>query len=214
MPKTAGAWCTGAAILACLACPLLAHAAVARGLPHFARIALLAFPLLAFAFWARARPDTRPFWIAALIATLVALISIERAHGEGLVIAYGMPHATAYLFLLWLFGRTLAGGGEALITGVARRIHGVLEPEIESYTRHVTIAWCMFFAVQLAGSALLLALAPVETWSLFVNVLNVPLLALMFGGEYLYRILRYPRHPRATLKSTLRAFAHYGQAGS
>jgi uncharacterized membrane protein len=214
MPKAAGAWRTGIAVVACLALPLLAHAAVTGGLPNFARSALLVFPLAVLAFWACARPGTRAFWIAVLIATLVAMVVIERAKGQGLVIAYGMPHVAAYLFLLWLFGRTLAGGREALITGVARRIHGSLEPEIESYTRQITIAWCLFFAAQLAGSALLLTLAPVETWSLFVNVLNVPLLALMFGGEYLYRILRYPRHPRATLKSTLRAFAHHGQVGS
>jgi uncharacterized membrane protein len=210
MPPAAGAFCKSLAVVACLACPLLAHAAVTGGLPAPARIALLGVPLLGLAFWAYARPGTRIFWLAALAVISVATLLYERGHGHGVVIAYGMPHAAAYLFMLWLFGRTLVRGREALITGVARRIHGSLEPEIESYTRHVTMAWCLFFLAQLAGSALLLAYAPLETWSFFVNVLNVPLLALMFGAEYLYRISRYPGHPRATLKSTLRAFARHG----
>jgi uncharacterized membrane protein len=213
MPKAGGAFCRSIAMLACLACPLLAHAAVTGGLPGFARIALLAVPLFALAFWAYARADTRAFWIAVLAVTSVAIVVLERAQGEGLVIAYGTPHAAAYLFLLWLFGRTLRRGHEALITAVARRIHGGLEPEIESYTRRVTLAWCLFFVAQLAASALLLAFASLDRWSFFVNVLNVPLLTVMFGGEYLYRVFRYPGHPRATLKSTLRAFAHHGQAG-
>lgn len=210
MPRAAGAFCRGTAVLACLAFPILAHTAVTGGVPAPARLALLGVPLLALAFWAYSRPATRVFWLAALIVTAAAIVALEDARGEGLVIAYGMPHAAAYLLLLGLFGRTLTPGREPLITGVARRIHGRLEPEIESYTRHVTVAWCLFFMAQLAGSALLLAFAPLETWSFFVNVLNVPLLALMFGAEYLYRIFRYPGHPRATLKSTLRAFANHG----
>lgn len=210
MPPAAGAFFRSFAVIGCLACPLLAHAAVTGGLPGPVRSALLGVPLLALAFWAYARPGTRIYWLAALVVISIATLLFERGHGHGIVIAYGMPHAAAYLFMLWLFGRTLVSGREALITGVARRIHGSLEPEIESYTRHVTVAWCLFFLAQLAGSALLLTYAPLATWSLFVNVLNVPLLALMFGAECLYRISRYPGHPRTTLKSTLRAFARHG----
>lgn len=127
--------------------------------------------------------------------------------GTILVAAYGVPHIGIYVFLLWLFGRTLLAGGEPLVTGVARRIHGTLEPEIEAYTRRVTVAWCVFFAGQLALSALLLAFASLDAWSLFVGALNVPLLVLMFAGEYLYRITRYPAHPRASIARMLRAFA-------
>jgi uncharacterized membrane protein len=64
----------------------------------------------------------------------------------------------------------------------------------------------VFFAGQVAVSALLLAFAPLSAWSLFVNVLNVPLIALMFAAEYLYRVTRYPDHPRTTLPGMLRAF--------
>ena len=92
-------------------------------------------------------------------------------------VAVGLPHAAAYLFFLWLFGRTLAARREPLITSVARRIHGTLEPEIEAYTRGVTLAWCLFCVAQLLASMLLFVFAPVDAWLLFVGLLNLPLLA-------------------------------------
>ena len=121
-------------------------------------------------------------------------------------LAAGLPHAAAYLFFLWLFGRSLVARREPLITSVARRVHGTLEPEIEAYTRGVTLAWCLFFSAQLAASVLLFVFAPVDAWLLFVGLLNVPLLALMFLAEYLYRVIRYPRHPRTPIARMARAF--------
>lgn len=121
-------------------------------------------------------------------------------------LAVGLPHAAAYLFFLWLFGRSFAAGREPLITSVARRVHGTLKPEIEAYTRSVTLAWCFFCIAQLAASALLFAFAPVDAWLLFVGLLNLPLLAIMFLGEYCYRIVRYPSHPRTPFARAARAF--------
>lgn len=127
--------------------------------------------------------------------------------GPILVAANGLLHAAVYFFLLWFFGRTLLQGREALITVVARRVHGTLLPEIEAYTRRITLAWCFFFSAQLVVSGLLFAFASLDTWSLFVGALNIPLLALMFIGEYFYRIVRYPNHPRVSIAKALRAFA-------
>jgi hypothetical protein len=119
----------------------------------------------------------------------------------------GVTHAAAYLVLLWYFGRTLRRGEQALITRLALSVHGSLPPAIEAFTRRVTLAWCLFFAAQLLGSAALLAFAPYEAWSTFVNLLNVPLLAMMFVGDHLYRAVRFPDHPRASMARILRAFA-------
>ncbi|HZE60254.1 MAG TPA: hypothetical protein VE085_06830 [Burkholderiales bacterium] len=121
----------------------------------------------------------------------------------------GLPHAIAYSSLLWLFGRTLRHGREALITGVARRFHGSLPPYMETYTHKLTAAWCIFFCAQLLGSALLLAFAPLNSWSLFVNVLNIPLLAAMFAGDYVYRVLRYRDYQHATIAQSVQTFAKH-----
>jgi len=42
---------------------------------------------------------------------------------------------------------------------------------------------------------------------MYVNLLTVPLIALMFAGEYLYRRRRFPDHPRASIGRVLRAHA-------
>jgi len=89
---------------------------------------------------------------------------------------------------------------------LARRVHGALQPEMEWFTRKLTIAWCAFFAAQLVASALLYAFASLEIWSLFVNVLNLPLLALMFGGQWIYRSARHPDCPQASFWQAVESF--------
>ena len=118
----------------------------------------------------------------------------------------GVPHAAINVLLAWVFGRTLVRGREALVTGFARRVHVTLPPHIESYTRRVTAAWCLFFAAQVLISALLFCIAPLDTWSLFVNVLTLPLIALMFVTEYIYRIVRFPDHPHVPIWTGIRLF--------
>ena len=119
----------------------------------------------------------------------------------------GLLHAAVYLFLLWYFGRTLAQGSDPIVTRVARRVHGLLSPPMEGFLRRVTVAWCVFFGAQLAVSALLLAFAPLHAWSFFVNLLNLPLLALMFLGQFVFGAIRHPDFPRASPWQVLRAFS-------
>jgi uncharacterized membrane protein len=102
------------------------------------------------------------------------------------------PPLAINLLLLWFFARTLAPGREPLVTAIARFVRGRLDPEVERYTRHVTWAWCAFFAANAAVSAVLAALAPLSAWSVYTNVLATPLFVLMFAAEYAYRRRRFP----------------------
>ncbi|HEX6690720.1 MAG TPA: hypothetical protein VF110_06170 [Burkholderiales bacterium] len=156
-----------------------------------------------------ASASRRP-WKALIVVLFVGyqlLAHFVLRDSLGAAAVSGITHAAAFLALLWFFGRTLLGGREALITRLARSVHGTLPPEIAAFTRRVTIAWCVFFASQVLLSALLLAFAPFEAWSLFVNVLNLPLLVLMFVGDHLYRAVRFPDYPRPSIARILRAFA-------
>lgn len=202
-----GLW-KGLALLGCVSCPWLAHLAIGGEGAGPLRWALLALPMLALAGWALARSAHRSLWLLALIIAGTTIYLLERRGNLGIAAAYGVPHAAAYLSLLWFFGRTLRAGKVPVITRLAHRVHGALSPEIEAYTRQVTLAWCLFFAAQVAVSLALVAFAPLETWSMFVNLLNAPLVALMFAGEYLLRVILHPDHPRASIASTLRAFVN------
>ncbi len=186
----------------------LLHSAVAGGQIESIRIALALLPLLALAGWVAIRARDKRLWSFILVAAGLAIYALEQHAGWGLAAAYGSPHAVIYLSLLWLFGRTLWYGNEPLVTRLARRVHGTLPPKLAAYTRRVTIAWCVFFTAQMAGSALLFAFAPLEIWSLFINVLNVPLLVLMFSGEYGYRLIRHRDFPPASFFDGIQAFSN------
>lgn len=190
----------------CIVWQVLLHMNVSGGDAGFIRYALLALPLAAFAYWTVRRARNKPLWSAILVAAAVAAFFLEREGRLGLAAAYGVPHAAIYVFLLYLFGHTLLPGREALITRLARRVHGTLPPYMEAYTRRLTVAWCVFFIAQLLASGLLFAFARLVTWSMFINLLNFPLLLLMFVGEYRYRAARYRDYPHATIAQTIRAF--------
>jgi uncharacterized membrane protein len=130
----------------------------------------------------------------------------------GPVAAAAVPHAMTYLALLAVFGASLLPGREAVITILARRSRGRLPPEIVRYTRRVTLAWCGFFVAQLACSWLLLLFAPLSTWSLFINLGNLPLVGVMVGAEYAYRQWRHAARPPERLVDMLRIVRQAGTA--
>ncbi len=94
-----------------------------------------------------------------------------------------------------------------LISQISRHINGELKPEVVDYTRHVTIAWCIFFGLQVVTSLLLYAFAPIAAWSFFINVMNLPLLILMFVGEKTYRTLRFPNHPKTSILKAIEVYS-------
>ena len=193
-------------VLACVAYQYLVHSSISNAQTGLFHYLLLWLPLVVLAAWILARSRNKPLWLAALSAAGVVVFLVEHQERLGLAAVSGISHATAYLFLLWYFGRTLARGREPIITRFARSVHGTLQPGMELFTRKLTIAWCVFFAAQLIASALLFALASLGAWSLFVNLLNLPLLALMFAGQFVYRRVRHPDYPRASVWRAIEAF--------
>ena len=134
------------------------------------------------------------YWAAARIPAEAGLLAVS-----------GVSHLAINSLLLALFGGTLLPGRTPLVVAMGRRIDPSFTPALARYARQVTWAWCGFFAGQIAGSALLLALAPVAVWSLFVNILDLPLVAAMFVAEDLVRRMRFPDHPHVSLPDLVRA---------
>lgn len=120
----------------------------------------------------------------------------------------GLCHAMAYGSLLVWFGLSLRSGGEPAVTRFARRMRRTMPDKVVRYTRYVTIAWCVFFATQIGTSATLLAFAPRETWSSFVNLWNLPLVGAMFLIEFGCRLLLFRRETRTGLFATLSGLRH------
>jgi hypothetical protein len=149
-------------------------------------------------------------WGSVFLTPAVTHLVMETA-GPGwsvyLVDLSGLTHAVLYTSLLMIFALSLRPSQEPIVTRFARRIHGEVPGEVAMHGRDATIAWCMFFAGQLLVSATLISLASRNTWSLFVNVLDWPLLLTMFVFDYLWRRLRFPHRHHISLIMTLRSFA-------
>ena len=192
-------------VVACVVYQWAVHSAVTRGEAGPIGLVLTYAPLVALAYWVLLRSRHKLVWLGALAATAGMIYWMQRDH-LGLVAAYGIPHAAINLLLLCFFAGTLRNSREPLITRLARRVHGTLAPFHETYTRQLTLVWCAYFATQILASCLLFAFAPLWVWSLFVNVLGIPLLALAFVGEYIYRVTRYPQLPRVSIAQAIHAF--------
>lgn len=193
-------------VLACIAYQYSVHLSVSNAQSGLLRTILLWLPLAVLAAWILARWKNKLLWMSALLAAGAFVYLAEHEERLGLAAVSGIPHAAAYLFLLWYFGRTLGRGREPLISRFARSVHGALDPEMARFTRNVTIAWCLFFTVQLIASALLFGFAPLGAWSLFINILNLPLVALMFVGQFACRVIRFPGYPRVSLWRAIQVF--------
>ena len=195
------------ALLVCMGYPWLVHSTYIAQQAAPLRLALTLGPLLGLCFWLITLCRDRPWWPLVLLLAGVAVYFIGLQEHWSLMVAYGLPHAVANLFLLGFFGRTLLRGREPLITRLARRLHGALAPDIEIYTRRVTIAWCIFFAAQVTTSILLYQFAAVSVWLMFISFFTFPLLMLMFVGEYTYRVLRHRNHPHVSILKTIQVFS-------
>ena len=128
-----------------------------------------------------------------------------------------LAHWGLYASLLTTFALTLRRGHTPLITSMAYRLHGTLSDEMIRYTRWVTVAWALFFTAQLVTSISLFCFASLTAWSVFVNLLDIPLVVTMFAAEYAVRlrVLRNPpRHSFKMMFDMISDCMHQPPAGS
>lgn len=175
---------------------------------------------LAAITWLATGRLARRYRVAAMAAVLVAVLGAMAclglsARSVGLA-AGGLCHGAAYTALLAWFALSLRPSGpgrpghEPVVTRFARQMRRSMPPKVVRYTRMVTIAWCGFFAAQLAVSASLLATAPVGVWSSFVNLWSLPLVAAMFLAEFSVRLVLFRRENRTGLIATLAGLRQSG----
>lgn len=177
------------------------HRMIVGGTEHALVLALIVAPWIVAAGSALAK---RRLGIAATTLALVALAVF--VVGSALFARPLAGHVETLLYvenlffvlsLAWLFTRSLAGDRQPLVTRLARFARGGdMPPSVIRYTRGVTVAWAVFFAAEAIVSTALFFTQSRETWSVFVNLLQWPLVAVAFACEYVVRLcsLRDVRH--------------------
>jgi uncharacterized membrane protein len=146
--------------------------------------------------------------LAALSAVLTAFLLFEFWPGltRNFSVLYFVQQFGFYLLMAISFGTTLIAPRVPMCTMMADKIHGPLTPQELRYTRQVTVAWTIFFVLNMLATWLLFQFAPLKLWSIFVNFASLPLLALMFLGEYLVRRQILPQVQGGGIIATLRVY--------
>jgi uncharacterized membrane protein len=192
---------------------VLAHASIVEGVPPAvgALLSLVPIALIAATMVRRSRHRLAVAGVVALagVAIVLGWETLERHFP----IALFLEHAGINLLLAVVFGRTLAAGHDPLVTRFARLLHRELPPEVEAYTRHVTIAWTIFFATLFALSSALYLGGFLAAWSVLANLASPILVGAMFAAEYVIRHRVLPDWERVGVLGGLRAFSrHFGTA--
>lgn len=179
----------------------LAYWAAATGLWLSEQLALA--PLLLLVAWLAWRRRSAIIGLL-FIGLLAAAWMLHGGAATGTL--HALPHVLICLLAAALFGRTLLPGRLALITRLALHVHGSLPADITIYTRRVTWLWFLFLSAIALTSLLLSWFTSLPTWSLFANVLSLPLVVLLFALENMYRVWRFPGFVHASPLAALRAF--------
>jgi uncharacterized membrane protein len=198
---------------------------------RYAWIAVLIVGYAGLAHYTNSNPDAKPLgailaiappfalgiglaWRSALRLPSLALVAVSAA----LIIAqwrlieahfsivYLIEELSVYGLLSVTFARTLVPGAVPLCTHWADLVHGPLPAFVARYTRNTTAAWAAFFALMTLSSLALYIYAPLAVWSAFSNFATLPLVGLMFVGEYLVRRRVLPPLHRTSLLASVQVY--------
>ena len=90
------------------------------------------------------------------------------------------------LVLLIVFAHSLRGA-QSIVERLARLQDPELSPRGVRYTRKVTQAWCVFFALNGTIAAVTAVIGDLKLWTWWNGLLSYGAMGLMFSGEYLLR---------------------------
>lgn len=105
-----------------------------------------------------------------------------------------LPPLIVPILLSFTFGRTLLPDSIPLVTDIGDRARGPLSDEMRTYTRHITEAWTLIFALLFLEALMLTIWTSLETWSWFTNLINHLFVGGMFLGEFILRKKLFPTH--------------------
>jgi uncharacterized membrane protein len=167
--------------------PLLMHFLIVNDQLAFALIGLAATSLVA-AVLSLQQPHAR---LQAFLYFALAGAALAGLGGANSLALY-LPPVVFNLMFAAIFGRTLRAGETPLIQRFMRIYHGDAMPgPVVAYARQLTWIWTVLFVLAALTGAALAALADLETWSLFANVVNYALIAVLFVGQFVYGAWRF-----------------------
>jgi len=141
--------------------------------------------------------------LVGMIGLLVVGLPLLKHHVSWV---YFIQNVTVNLLLGLWFGLSLTQGNEPLCTTFAGQLHPVMHPLLRWYTTRLTQVWTAFFFLMMSMSIGLFFLAPVTVWSVFANLLALPIAMLVFVIEYAVRKRILPPEDLLGPTSAFRAY--------
>lgn len=155
-------------------------------------LALLEFAAIiilgVFVLWPFLRRRNLVAWFSLLGVMALTGFAVLRQHQ---VLLSFLPQVLICMMFLLIFGRTLRPGSMPLITRISTDMRQGQSEVPLRYTRGLTWAWTLIFAL-LALEGLVLGLLASPGWVLKVNVLTWLLIGAFVACEYQYHSRRYP----------------------
>lgn len=157
--------------------------------------------LLIFRTWA-----SRYRYVVLVGSTFVSLLLLTNwsAASSHLSWIYFAQHFGINAMLCLVFGRSLLRDREPICTRMAALVEEQLTPSVVRYTRTVTLTWTVFFGIIAGVSAGLFIFASLMAWSMYANILYLPLVFLMFAAEFSVRLRVLRGTPHTRLIKTMR----------
>ncbi len=170
--------------------PLAVHGLVLVGAPWIAVIGLIVTSIFSLTVAAFAQGANRRYGWLVLYALLAMTGAVNVLTGS--VYALFLPPVIIHLGLTLLFGASLRPGQTPFIERLMQiEGRGGLSRPLQGYARRLTWTWTVYFGAVAVVAFLLAWRAPLEVWSLFVNVLNFVFIGVLLAVQYLYRWVRF-----------------------
>jgi uncharacterized membrane protein len=154
---------------------------------QFAAIAVLG----SFVLWSFLRRGNPVAWL--LLLGLLALAGYAVYFNHNVLLSF-LPQVLLSGMFMLIFGRTLRPGSVALITRISTDMRQGESEVPAQYTRGLTWAWTIIFAL-LALEGVLLGLLAAPGWVLRVSAMTWAFVGVFIVVEYFYHSRRFP-NPR------------------
>jgi len=169
--------------------PLNVHLGIVMELPVMQLFAIMA--LAAGLLYKGLKRGDSLSW---LIFLPVVLVSAGATYFDIAIYVLYVPPILVPLLIFSVFLKSLLPGQIPLVTDIGEQARGPLTEEMRHYTRQVTMAWVLVLGLLTLEAGLLPWVASDMVWSLFTNVINYLVIALLFVGEYVVRRVCFRDH--------------------